>query len=342
MPAQSCAGRGTFRNTPVTNASDSNLCRAASSRARPVFSSSWWPDRCSGDLDRQLWSARHRSNGGPRRLDVDQRIGGAEDSNGFCELLDFGCIHAHERGRLRPAAGTMLVAIDSMAISARLKRTGLPVERILLMPPHHRLRCGVRARVLLRIRVSAPVRAAHRPRICRSVADALAGLYFVLNTFAIAVAIALHERADPFGIWRADFQNLWLTFLGRALRRIRRVCAQGGSYAVFVFSAPLLLALILHFAYRNSTGRLADQLHHLAEVNRLHLSTIEGWHMLSMPRMRSRTGTSAASRAWPSRSPRAWVLTTSRSATRNRGRSDCCTISASSPCRSTFSTSRAS
>ena len=33
--------------------------------------------------------------------------------------------------------------------------------------------------------------------------------------------------------------------------------------------------MILHFAYRNSTGRLADQLHHLAEVNRLHLSTIE-------------------------------------------------------------------
>ena len=50
---------------------------------------------------------------------------------------------------------------------------------------------------------------------------------------------------------------------------------QRGSYAVVVFSAPLLLALILHFAYRNSTGRLADQLHHLAEVNRLHLSTIE-------------------------------------------------------------------
>ncbi len=103
-----------------------------------------------------------------------------------------------------------------------------------------------------------------------------AGLYFVLNTFAIAVAIALHERANPFAIWRAYFQNLWLTFLGGALGAGFVVFAlQRGSYAIVVFSAPLLLALILHFAYRNSTGRLADQLHHLAEVNRLHLSTIE-------------------------------------------------------------------
>ena len=72
------------------------------------------------------------------------------------------------------------------------------------------------------------------------------------------------------------FQNLWLAFLGGARGGvIFPIKHQRGSYAVVVFSAPLLLALILHFAYRNSTGRLADQLHHLAEVNRLHLSTIE-------------------------------------------------------------------
>src|SRR6185503_3377860 len=35
------------------------------------------------------------------------------------------------------------------------------------------------------------------------------------------------------------------------------------------------LAVILHFAYRNATGRVADQLRHLAEMSRLHLSTIE-------------------------------------------------------------------
>ena len=176
-----------------------------------------------------------------------------------------------------PAAGTMLVAIDSMAISARLMRTGLPVERILFNAAAPPVAMWVSAHAFFYASGFQPLFA--QPIGLEFVGPWLmlfAGLYFVLNTFAIAVAIALHERANPFAIWRAYFQNLWLTFLGGALGAGFVVFAlQGGSYAVVVFSAPLLLALILHFAYRNSTGRLADQLHHLAEVNRLHLSTIE-------------------------------------------------------------------
>ena len=51
-----------------------------------------------------------------------------------------------------------------------------------------------------------------------------AGLYFLLNTFAIAVAIALHERAGVVTIWRAHFQNLWFTFIGGGL---------GAAFVVF-------------------------------------------------------------------------------------------------------------
>jgi uncharacterized domain HDIG len=176
-----------------------------------------------------------------------------------------------------PAAGTVLVAIDSMAISARLMRTGLPFERILFNAAAPPVAMWVSAQAFF-------YASGFQPLFARPIGLALvgpwlmlfAGLYFVLNTFAIAIAIALHERANPFAIWRAYFQNLWLTFLGGALGAGFVVFAlEGGAYAVVVFSAPLLLALILHFAYRNSTGRLADQLHHLAEVNRLHLSTIE-------------------------------------------------------------------
>jgi putative nucleotidyltransferase with HDIG domain len=176
-----------------------------------------------------------------------------------------------------PSAGTMLVAIDSLAISARLMRTGLPLERILFNAAAPPVAMWVSAHAFFYASGFQPLFA--QPIGLEFVGPWLllfAGLYFVLNTFAIAIAIALHERANPFAIWRAYFQNLWLTFLGGALGAGFVVFAlQGGSYAVVVFSAPLLLALILHFAYRNSTGRLADQLHHLAEVNRLHLSTIE-------------------------------------------------------------------
>jgi putative nucleotidyltransferase with HDIG domain len=104
----------------------------------------------------------------------------------------------------------------------------------------------------------------------------LAALYFFLNTLAIAVAIALHDGVGVIAIWRRHFQNLWITFIGGALGAAFVVFAlELGSYGIGLLAFPLLLAVILHFAYRNATGRVADQLEHLAEMNRLHLSTIE-------------------------------------------------------------------
>lgn len=178
---------------------------------------------------------------------------------------------------LGPAAGTLIVAIDSLAISARLARTGLPIERVLFNAAAPPVAMWLSASAFFRASGFEPLYG--RPLTVELVGPWLllfAGLYFLLNTFAIAVAIALHERVSALAIWRAHFQSLWFTFIGGALGAGFVVFAlQLGSYAIVVLAVPLLLASILHFAYRNSTGRLADQLHHLAEVNRLHLSTIE-------------------------------------------------------------------
>jgi putative nucleotidyltransferase with HDIG domain len=176
-----------------------------------------------------------------------------------------------------PAAGTVIVALDSLAISARLRRAGLPRERILFNAAGPPLAMWVSAQVFFAASGVAPLYV--HPRGLEVVGPWLllfAGLYFLLNTFAIAVAIALHERAGVITIWRAHFQNLWFTFIGGGLGAAFVVFAlQLGTYGLVLLSVPLLLAFILHFAYRNATGRVADQLQHLAEVNRLHLSTIE-------------------------------------------------------------------
>ncbi|HEY6614652.1 MAG TPA: hypothetical protein VIZ32_09040, partial [Vicinamibacterales bacterium] len=82
--------------------------------------------------------------------------------------------------------------------------------------------------------------------------------------------------ANVLSIWRKHFQSLWFTFIGGALGAAFVVFAlQLGTYGLVILALPLVLALILHFAYRNATGRVADQLHHLAQVNRLQQSTIE-------------------------------------------------------------------
>ena len=176
-----------------------------------------------------------------------------------------------------PAAGTVMVVIDSLVLSARVVKTGLPLERILFNAAAPPVAMWLSASAFFHVSGVEPL---HGHAVGLEVVGPwlllFAALYFLLNTFGVAVAIALHEHGNAFGIWRAHFQNLWFTFIGGALGAGFVVFAlQLGPYGIAVLSLPLLLAVILHFAYRNATGRVADQLRHLAEVNRLHLSTIE-------------------------------------------------------------------
>jgi putative nucleotidyltransferase with HDIG domain len=176
-----------------------------------------------------------------------------------------------------PAAGTLIVAIDSLAISARLASSGLPAERILFNAAAPPVAMWISATSFFYASGLQPLY--RRPLGIEVVFPWLllfAGLYFLLNTAAIAVAIALHERKNALAIWRAHLQSLWLAFIGGALGAGFVVFAlELRTYSLVMMAVPLLVALILHFAYRHATGRVADQLEHLAQVNRLHLSTIE-------------------------------------------------------------------
>jgi len=176
-----------------------------------------------------------------------------------------------------PYAGTVMVAIDSLAISARLSRKGLPLERVLFNAAAPPAAMWLSARMFFHWSGIEPL---YSQKLGLEVVGpwllVFAGLYFFLNTFAIAVAVALNQRGNAVAIWRSHFQNLWLTFIGGALGAAFVVFAlQLGTYGLVLLSLPVLLAVILHFAYRNATGRVEDQLRHLEDVNRLHLSTIE-------------------------------------------------------------------
>ena len=176
-----------------------------------------------------------------------------------------------------PAAGTLIVAIDSLAISARLASSGLPLERILFNAAAPPVAMWISATGFFYASGLQPLyRQALGIEVVFPWLLLFAGLYFLLNTAAIAVAIALHERKNALAIWRAHLQSLWLAFIGGALGAGFVVFALGlRTYSLVMMTVPLLVALILHFAYRHATGRVADQLDHLAQVNRLHLSTIE-------------------------------------------------------------------
>ena len=177
-----------------------------------------------------------------------------------------------------PAAGTAVVAIDTLVICARLKRTtGLTLEKFLFNAAAPPVAMWISAVVFFRASRIQPL---YVQSLGLEVVGpwllGFAALYFVLNTFAIAVIVSLKERVNVLSIWRKHFQGLWFTFIGGGLGAAFVVFAlQLGTYGMVILALPLFLAVILHFGYRNATGRVADQLSHLAEVSRLHLSTIE-------------------------------------------------------------------
>ena len=176
-----------------------------------------------------------------------------------------------------PAAATVAVALESLLMSARVIRTGLTVQRVLFNAAAPPLAMWLSARTFFLLSGLQPLSTqAFGAEAVGPWLLLFAAQYFFLNTFAVAVAIALHERGNAVAIWRAHFLHLWLTFVAGAVGAAFVVFAlQLGTYGMVALSFPLLLAVILHYAYRHATGRMAEQLNHLAEVNRLHLSTIE-------------------------------------------------------------------
>jgi putative nucleotidyltransferase with HDIG domain len=174
-----------------------------------------------------------------------------------------------------PAAGVAAVAVDCLAISYRLARNRLPVERVLFNAVAPPLAMWLAAHLFVLLSGAAPGVIEHSVERMVPALLLAAGVYFLLNTFAVALAIALHERVGVLVIWKAHCGNLWFSFLGGAVGAAVVVFALQQGFGTLVLGLPLLLAAILHFAYRNATGRVEDQLRHLAEVNRLHLSTVE-------------------------------------------------------------------
>jgi putative nucleotidyltransferase with HDIG domain len=102
----------------------------------------------------------------------------------------------------------------------------------------------------------------------------LAGIYFILNSGFIAVAVGLNAGQSPLRIWRTHFQWLSLSYFASASMAICliMVVRQVGLGAVAIV-LPILV--VLHRTFHASFGRLEDANRHVKQMDRLYLSTIE-------------------------------------------------------------------
>ena len=102
----------------------------------------------------------------------------------------------------------------------------------------------------------------------------LAGVYFVLNSGLMAIAVGLDSRQSPVKIWRHHFLWLSLSYFAAASVSLGLVLVikQVGLLAVAVI---LPVVAIFHRTLFASFGRLEDANHHLKQMDRLYLSTVE-------------------------------------------------------------------
>lgn len=107
---------------------------------------------------------------------------------------------------------------------------------------------------------------------------AAAAVYFLANTFPVAVIIAWESGASPSKLWRQEF--LWYVpfyFAGAVLAAAGNLIGN-----LFGWLTSLLLIPIVYIVYRAYCAQMAivrDREQHIVEVEALHLRTIEGLAM---------------------------------------------------------------
>ena len=176
-----------------------------------------------------------------------------------------------------PAAGALTVALDALVISIWLAWKGHPLYRLAFNVAALPASLWVGASLYYWLGDVPPLYLSTQsveitrlliPLICFTV------VYFLLNSWLIAVAISLEKGVSPLHIWKDNFAWLSLNYFGGAsVAALLIMYTRNIDYAYLAFGLPLLA--IIYFTFSTSLGRVADANKHLTELNRLYLSTVE-------------------------------------------------------------------
>jgi putative nucleotidyltransferase with HDIG domain len=103
---------------------------------------------------------------------------------------------------------------------------------------------------------------------------AFTALYFFVNSWLVALAVALEKQQPPFSVWWKNFA--WLSvnyFSGAYVAALIVTYTKQLDFSALAIIVPLLV--VSYITLRTAIGRAEDSYNHLAELNRLYLSTIE-------------------------------------------------------------------
>jgi putative nucleotidyltransferase with HDIG domain len=172
-----------------------------------------------------------------------------------------------------PAPATIALVFDSFISSVRRRHSW---ERVAFNSVAPALSMWIAGHVFFALAHTRPLAQASDvpigtiivPLLCLTV------VYFALNSGLTAVAVGFERRTSAIEIWDRHFRWLALSYLasGSAAFCLVLLIRQISLGAVAVI---LPLVAVLYVTLRSSFGRLEDAHRHLADMDRLYLSTIE-------------------------------------------------------------------
>jgi putative nucleotidyltransferase with HDIG domain len=171
-----------------------------------------------------------------------------------------------------PAPATATIALDSLIISWK-RRHQLGQVLFNLTSPACSL--WLAAQTFFVLMGTGPLYDAPMPGDARVILPlgCLAIVYYALNSGLLSAAIAFDKSLSPLHVWRQHFTVISLNYFASASAAfVLVVLLKYMSVTAVAALAPVLV--IFYLAMRSWLGRLEDADAHVAQVNRLHLSTV--------------------------------------------------------------------
>jgi diguanylate cyclase (GGDEF)-like protein/putative nucleotidyltransferase with HDIG domain len=177
-----------------------------------------------------------------------------------------------------PAAATVIVLLDTLVIS--LWQRSVTTQRVLFNAAAPSVSIWTATTVFYWLSGIPPLSVAPLQTILSIVPAilAMAAVYFLLNTWLIALAVAFERRTSALRVWQQSFSWLSLNyFSGASVAALLLPYLYGGEESGFIRIIGILLPLLLvsYITLRTALGRVNDANRHLSELNKLYLSTIE-------------------------------------------------------------------
>lgn len=172
-------------------------------------------------------------------------------------------------------AGTATVVLECLVILLWMKREGRLLHRVLFNMAAPSVAVWMAGTAFYLLSGIQPYSEAFTPLPTLFLPLlAFTALYFLLNSWLVAIAVGLESGRSSTRIWLNNFA--WLSvnyFSGASLAALIVTYTKQLDLSSLAVIVPLLV--VSYLTFRTAMGRAEDSYSHLSELNRLYLSTIE-------------------------------------------------------------------